>query len=162
MYMRLGDEPAARKYLDESFDIDPFNVRVSNMRKVLDVLSEYAVIETEHFVIKFDRGKDEMLAKYAARYLEDEVFPELCKLYGFEPEGKSLFEIFNRSRNTGGHGWFSARWSGCRSSAGARGRKRRLSSFGSLEQALSRARAEGGLAQPRQHQHRLRPAEEQP
>ena len=112
MYMRLGDEIAARKYLDESFDIDPFNVRVSNMRKVLDVLSEYAVIETEHFVIKFDRGKDEMLAKYAARYLEDEVFPELCKLYGFEPEGKSLFEIFNRSRNTGGHGWFSARMVG--------------------------------------------------
>ncbi len=70
------------------------------------------MIETEHFVIKFDRGKDEMLAKYAARYLEDEVFPELCKLYGFEPEGKSLFEIFNRSRNTGGHGWFSARMVG--------------------------------------------------
>ncbi len=112
MLMRLGDEPEARKLLDESFAIDPFNVRVSNMRKVLDVLSEYAVLETPHFVIKFDRVKDELLAKYAAQYLEEHVYPELTKQFGFEPEGKSLFEIFNRSRNTRGHGWFSARMVG--------------------------------------------------
>lgn len=112
MCMRLGDEPEAKKLLDESFEIDPFNVRVKNMRKVLDVLDDYAVIETKHFVIKFDRGHDQLLAEYAARYLENDVFPELCKKYGFEPEGKSLFEIFNRSRNTRGHGWFSARMVG--------------------------------------------------
>jgi Tfp pilus assembly protein PilF len=112
MHMRLGEEVEAKKLLDESFAIDPFNVRVKNMRKVLEVLDEYAVIETKHFVIKFDRGHDELLAKYAAKYLEEQVYPELCKKYGFEPEGKSLFEIFNRSRNTGGHGWFSARMVG--------------------------------------------------
>jgi len=112
MLMRLGDEAQARKLLDASFEVDPFNVRVSNMRKVLDVLDDYAVLETPHFVIKFDRIKDEHLAKYAADYLENHVYPELTKKYGFEPEGKSLFEIFNRSRNTGGHGWFSARMVG--------------------------------------------------
>lgn len=112
MLMRLGDEAEARKLLDESFDVDPFNVRVSNMRKVLDVLGEYAVLETPHFVIKFDRVQDELLARYAAQYLEDEVYPELTKTFGFEPEGKSLFEFFNRSRNTDGHGWFSARMVG--------------------------------------------------
>ncbi len=110
--MRLGDEVEARRLLDESFAVDPFNVRVSNMRKVLDVLNEYAVLETPHFIIRFDRGRDELLAKYAARYLEEQVYPELTKQYGFEPEGKSLFEIFNRSRNTDGHGWFSARMVG--------------------------------------------------
>jgi tetratricopeptide (TPR) repeat protein len=36
----------------------------------------------------------------------------LCKQFGFEPEGKSLFEIFHRARNTRGHGWFSARMVG--------------------------------------------------
>ncbi|MCE9604000.1 MAG: tetratricopeptide repeat protein [Planctomycetia bacterium] len=112
MCMRLGEEVEAKRLLDESFAIDPFNVRVKNMRKVLEVLDEYTVIETKHFVIKFDRGHDEMLAKYASKYLEEQVYPELCKKYGFEPEGKSLFEIFNRSRNTGGHGWFSARMVG--------------------------------------------------
>jgi len=110
--MRLGEEADARRWLEKSFAADPFNVRVANTRKVLEVLDDYAVLETDHFILRFDRGRDEILAKYAAAYLEDEVYPELCKRFGFEPQGKSLFEIFNRSRNTGGHGWFSARMVG--------------------------------------------------
>jgi len=110
--MRLGDETSARKQLDESFATDPFNVRVSNTLKVLEVLDTYAVLETEHFVIKFDRGRDEILATYAAKYLEEQVYPALTKQFAFVPPGKSLFEIFHRARNTSGHGWFSARMVG--------------------------------------------------
>lgn len=110
--MRLGDEAQAKKQLDESFEIDPFNVRVKNSLEVLDVLDNYAVIETEHFVIKFDRGQDQMLAEYAAEYLEREVYPDIVKQLGYEPAGKSLFEIFSRAKNTDGHGWFSARMVG--------------------------------------------------
>jgi predicted Zn-dependent protease len=112
VYMRLGNEVEADKLLRESFDSDPFNVRVSNTLKVLEVLSNYAAIETDHFVIKFDRAHDEILAKYAAKYLEEEVYPQLVKKFGFQPEGKSLFEIFSRAKNTDGHGWFSARMVG--------------------------------------------------
>ncbi|HEV3023347.1 MAG TPA: tetratricopeptide repeat protein, partial [Pirellulales bacterium] len=112
MYMRLGDEAEAKKLLDESFAVDPFNVRVDNSLKVLDVLDGYAIAETEHFAIKFDRGRDELLAHYAAEYLESEVYPKLVAHFGFEPEGKSLFEIFSKARNTNGHGWFSARMVG--------------------------------------------------
>ncbi len=112
IYMRLGDEIEADKLLRDSFDIDPFNVRVSNTLKVLEVLAGYATIETEHFLIKFDRAHDELLAHYAAKYLEDEVYPQLVKKFGFRPEGKSLFEIFSRAKNTDGHGWFSARMVG--------------------------------------------------
>jgi len=110
--MRLGDEPEARQQLERAAEFDPFHVRVDNLLKVLDVLDGYAVLETDHFVIKFDRGQDELLAKYAARYLEEDVYPQLCKQFGYEPREKSLFEIFNRARNTGGHGWFSARMVG--------------------------------------------------
>ncbi len=112
LYMRVGRETEALQLFQESFEIDPFNVRVNNMLKVLEVLSTYAVLETEHFVIKFDRGQDEIFAKYAAQYLEEEVYPELCQTLGYTPEGKSLFEIFHRARNTSGHGWFSARMVG--------------------------------------------------
>src|SRR5690606_8977195 len=111
MYMRLGEEVEGQRLLEESFEIDPFNVRVSNMLKVLEVLSGYATLETEHFIIRFDRGRDEVLARYAADYLES-VYPVLCKQFGFEPEGKWLFEFFSRARNTSGHGWFSARMVG--------------------------------------------------
>jgi Flp pilus assembly protein TadD len=110
--MRLGEEPAAAKLLEESFAIDPFNVRVKNMLEVLDVLQGYAVLETEHFVIKFDRGRDELLATCASRYLENEVYPQITKQLGFAPPEKTLIEIFSRHGNTSGHSWFSARMVG--------------------------------------------------
>ena len=110
--MRLGEEAEAAKLLDEAFTIDPFNVRVKNTLEVLELLEGYAVLETEHFVLKFDRGRDEQLATYAARYLEREVYPQLVKQFGFRPEGKTLIEIFSRHKNTSGHGWFSARMVG--------------------------------------------------
>ncbi|HEY2882942.1 MAG TPA: tetratricopeptide repeat protein, partial [Pirellulales bacterium] len=110
--MRLANESAAEKVLKVSFEIDPFNVRVSNTLKVLEVLTGYATLETEHFVIKFDRGQDEILAKYVSRFLENDVFPSLCRTLGYTPQGKTLFEIFSRAKNTDGHGWFSARMVG--------------------------------------------------
>ena len=36
---------------------------------ILEVLQEYARLETEHFVIRYDGRQDELLAQYAARYL---------------------------------------------------------------------------------------------
>jgi tetratricopeptide (TPR) repeat protein len=110
--MRLGEEAEAAKLLEESFAIDPFNVRIKNMLEVLDVLQGYAVLETEHFVLKFDRGQDELLARYAAKYLEEEVYPQLTKQFVFQPQGKTLIEIFSKSGTTSGHSWFSARMVG--------------------------------------------------
>ena len=110
--MRLGEEAEAAKLLEESFAIDPFNVRIKNMLEVLDHLTNYAVLETDHFILKFDRGADELLARYAAKYLEEEAYPELTKQFGFAPQDKTLIEIFSRGGNTSGHSWFSARMVG--------------------------------------------------
>jgi tetratricopeptide (TPR) repeat protein len=110
--MRLGDEAEAAKLLEESFAIDPFNVRVKNQLEVLGVLANYAVQETDHFVIKFDRGQNELLARYVARHLEEDVFPDLTRRLGFAPKDKTLVEIFSRYGNTAGHNWFSARMVG--------------------------------------------------
>ncbi len=112
LYMRLGDEIKGRQLLSKSFEIDPFNVRVRNTLEVLDVLDGYAVMETDHFVIKFDRGHDDVFAQYAADYLETTVYPEIVQSLGYEPAEKSLFEFFSRAKNTSGHGWFSARMVG--------------------------------------------------
>jgi tetratricopeptide (TPR) repeat protein len=110
--MRLGEEAEAARLLAESFAVDPFNVRVKNMLEVLDVLKGYATLETEHFVIRFDRGQDELLARYAGRYLEDDVFPDLTRRLGYFPKEKTLIEIFSRTERTSGHSWFSARMVG--------------------------------------------------
>ena len=110
--MRLGQEAEAAKLLEESFAIDPFNVRIKNMLEVLDHLKNYAVLETDHFILKFDRGQDELLARYAAKYLEEEAYPELTKQFGFAPKNKTLIEVFSHGGNTSGHSWFSARMVG--------------------------------------------------
>lgn len=110
--MRLGEEAAARATLEEAFRADPFNVRVKNTLEVLDLLNRYAVIETEHFIIRFDRGQDQLLAEYASRYLEEIVYPDIVDSLGYRPQDKTLLEIFNRADGTSGHGWFSARMVG--------------------------------------------------
>ncbi|MCH8924256.1 MAG: tetratricopeptide repeat protein, partial [Planctomycetes bacterium] len=109
--MRLGQEDAARKLLSESFDVDPFNVRVSNSIKVLEVLEDYETLETEHFLIRYDPKHDKIMARYAGKWLE-EIYPQLCQQLGYKPKEKSLFELFNKARNTSAHGWFSARMVG--------------------------------------------------
>lgn len=110
--MRLGQEAEAGKLLAQSFADDPFNLRVKNTLAVLDVLQGYAVLETPHFILRFDRGRDEILAQCLARHLEDDVFPQLTQQLGYVPREKTLIEIFNRAKQTDGHGWFSARMVG--------------------------------------------------
>ena len=111
MLMRLGREAEAQAALEAAYEADPFHVRVVNMLQVLEVLADYQRLETEHFIIRYDQ-RDAVLARSAARYLEHEFYPTLCRQFDFEPDGKTLIEIFNQARNTGGHGWFSARMVG--------------------------------------------------
>lgn len=106
--LRLGEEKEARQTLEKAFEVDFGNVRVKNSLEVLDVLDGYATLETEHFLIRHDPKLDAIEARAIALHLE-EVYPKLVKQFGFEPEGKTLFEVFNKAKNTTAHGWFSAR-----------------------------------------------------
>lgn len=112
MLMRLGEELEARQVLEQAFAEDPFNVRVKNMLEVLDVLRGYTTLESDHFIIRFDPAKDDVLASCARDYLEREVYPEIVATLGFEPAGKSLIEFFCNARQSSGHAWFSARMIG--------------------------------------------------
>lgn len=102
LYMRLGKEDEGKKILDSAFKADPFNVRVANMRKVIDHLSKYAMVKTEHYDLKYDKGTDRVLASFLEDYLE-ETHADLKKQYGFEPAGRITAEVFNR------HDMFSGR-----------------------------------------------------
>ncbi len=111
LYMQTGRTDEARQILDDAFRADPYHVRVSNMRKVLDVLNGYRVITTDHFVIRVDSTVDAMLGAYMAEYLE-EVYAELVAKYGFEPQQRTTFEIYNNANGQSAHQWFSARMVG--------------------------------------------------
>lgn len=102
LYMRLGKEKEGKEILDSAFKADPFNVRVANMRKVIDHLSKYTVIQTAHYDLKFDKETDRVLASFLADYLE-ETHEDLKKQFGYEPVGRIPIEVFNR------HDMFSGR-----------------------------------------------------
>ena len=111
LYMQTGRMDDAKKLLDEAFKADPYHVRVSNMRKVLKVLDDYSAVTTEHFVIRADSKIDKLLARYMAEYME-EVYPELTKLFGFEPEQRTQIELYSPAKGLSAHQWFSARMVG--------------------------------------------------
>lgn len=94
LYMQ-GREPEALATLKAAMKADPFNVKVDNALKVLEELAEYATTETPHFVIRFDKKNDKVLAAFLADVLE-ETYAELAKQYSFAPPGKILVEVFAR------------------------------------------------------------------
>ncbi|QDV18714.1 tetratricopeptide repeat protein [Gimesia panareensis] len=111
LYMAMGRTDQAQQTLNEAFSADPYHVRVSNMRKVLGVLESYGSIVTDHFVIRYDSKADYILGQYMADYLE-EIYPEMVKQFGYQPPGKTQFEIYHDAKGLSAHQWFSARMIG--------------------------------------------------
>ena len=111
LYMHTGREGDARRALERTFAIDPFNVRAKNMLEVLDLTDSMQTHDTGHCVLKYDGRQDGILVRYAAPYV-DEVYVDLCTRFGYRPPEKPLVEIFNRAKGVGGHQWFSARMTG--------------------------------------------------
>ncbi len=110
LQMRTGDLVSARRILDEAFRADRFHVRVSNMRKVLDVLERYETLSTDHFILRFD-ASDRVFAGYLAEELEA-IYEPLTTEFGFEPPERTAFEVFSAAKGESGHAWFSARMTG--------------------------------------------------
>jgi cellulose synthase operon protein C len=102
LYMRMAKEKEARKYLEQAKDADPFDVRVHNSILVLNHLDNYDSKETDHFIIRFDKKNDEVLANFMAGYLED-IYKELGDQFDYHPKGPFQIQIFNQ------HQMFSGR-----------------------------------------------------
>jgi tetratricopeptide (TPR) repeat protein len=102
LYMQLGREADAGKVLAKAFEADAYNVRVSNMLKVLRHLEKYETLKTEHFAIRFDPKADRQLARHAAKLLE-EIYADLSTKFQYRPPGPIPVEIFTT------HDMFSGR-----------------------------------------------------
>ncbi|MBI1832146.1 MAG: tetratricopeptide repeat protein, partial [Planctomycetes bacterium] len=70
LYMRMAKEAEAKATLEKAFEADKFNVRVFNSLKVLDHLENYESLKTDHFIIRYDKKNDAVLANFMAVYLE--------------------------------------------------------------------------------------------
>ncbi len=102
LYARLGKEAESKEMLDKGFKIDRFNVRVSNMRKVLDHVAKYKTLKSKHFILRYDAKADPALGPYVSEFLE-EIYEEMAKRFDYRPEGPFVIEIFTS------HDMFSGR-----------------------------------------------------
>ncbi len=91
--MRLGREPEAYGVLDAAFKADSFNAILLNTLNLLDKMKSMETTKTDHFTIRWDGGKDKVLAAYLPGFLES-TWKDLTTEYSFDP-GNTLIEVFS-------------------------------------------------------------------
>ena len=92
--LRLGQPEAARRYLDYSFDQDPYNLFVGNTLTLLDEYANFATLESQHFRLIIHNSERDVLGP-AILDLAEDAFAELTQKYPYTPQGKILLEAYN-------------------------------------------------------------------
>lgn len=97
LLMQKGDEAAALNMLRHAARLDPFNHRANNQLKLAQELAEYQEIRTEHFIIRYRAGIDEVLARDMPQQLED-IHARLTAVFGYRPPRPTIIEIMPDER----------------------------------------------------------------
>lgn len=93
LLMQSGDVAAARQELAHAARLDPFHRRVNNqLRLAENLLGIYQTIETEHFVIRYKPGIDEVLARDMPGPLE-EMYDEITAIFQHRPAEKTQIDL---------------------------------------------------------------------
>jgi cellulose synthase operon protein C len=91
--MRTGDEPAARRVLESTFKVFPYDRVTFNLLALLDKLEKFEVVHDGDLVFKFDPGEANVLREYAIPLAQD-ALKKLSAAYEFTPKGPILIEVF--------------------------------------------------------------------
>ena len=92
--LRIGRSREARRYLDFSFDLDPFNLFIGNTLTLLDEYEDFALLESEHFRLIIHNTEEEVLGS-AMLELAEESYAALSQKYPYTPQDKILLEAYN-------------------------------------------------------------------
>lgn len=107
--LQAGKLDAARDALDKGLALDRFNTRAQNSAVLLKEIESYTTIESDHFVIRFKPGVDEILAREMLEPLE-RIFARVTGSGSgsirHEPAGKTVIELYPN------HRWFATRITG--------------------------------------------------
>lgn len=105
MELQSGRDLRALKALERVVELDPFNKRAANSLFLLQELAQYSRIETEHFVIRYKPGIDEVMVVMMPEVLE-RLHADVSARFQFEPDQKTVIELMPD------HGKFAVRISG--------------------------------------------------
>lgn len=92
--MQAGRDIRAKDALTKALALDPFNVRAANSLKLVDELNSFDEIESDHFVVRYKPGIDEVLARQMPAVLE-QIYHDVCgpSMFDHEPEGRTTIEL---------------------------------------------------------------------
>jgi len=102
---QAGKDTEALLVLQRVSELDPFNKRAINVLKLMEQLTQYQRIETDHFIIKYRDPIDGALADDMANSLE-QMFDEVTAAFSHKPKRKTQIEILPDKR------WFAIRITG--------------------------------------------------
>ena len=91
--LRTGDEPGARRTLDASFKIDPFDIVTFNLLQMMDTLDKFVTVEDGDVILRMHKDEAPLLQDFALP-LAHRALITLSGRYGFAPKGPILIEIF--------------------------------------------------------------------
>src|ERR1044072_8964566 len=84
--LRLGQMDEGRAEVEAAFKGDPYNIWAKNTLDLLDTMNDYRVTRREPFLIKVDAKESDLVAPYAAEFI-DEALRKLIAKYHFTPKG---------------------------------------------------------------------------
>lgn len=93
--MRTGDERNARRALESSFRVDPYDAITYNLLQLLDQLDTFETITEGDLEIKLHPDEVGVMREYVP-VLARQAFDSLSKRWNFTPKGPILIEIFPR------------------------------------------------------------------
>ncbi len=91
--LRLGRSQEARRYLDYSFDQDPFNLFVGNTLTLIYEYADFAMLESEHFRLLIHNSERDVLGPAILAQAE-EAYDSLILRYPYTSTQKILVEAY--------------------------------------------------------------------
>lgn len=92
MELQSGRDANARHALQQVAELDPFNKRAANSLFLLEELADYKRIETEHFIVRYKPGVDEVMVRMMPQRLEA-IHRVVSERFQFEPGRKTVIEL---------------------------------------------------------------------
>ena len=92
--LRVGKIDEARRYLEVSFDRDPFNLYAGNTLTLLDEYADFKQLESQHFQLLIHQDERDVLGPFILEIAEA-CYDSLRARYPYEPAGKISLEAYN-------------------------------------------------------------------
>jgi tetratricopeptide (TPR) repeat protein len=92
MELQSGRDIRALEALRAVAELDPFNKRAANSLFLLEELSTYVRLESQHFVVRYKPGVDEVMATMMPEVLE-RIHARVSGRFDFAPDRKTVIEL---------------------------------------------------------------------